>query len=247
LSGRNDSDPLFVGISAICDTAARLTGTDGAAVAVLVASHGVRELVYATDPSAQQIDEIQFTVGDGPCLDAYHGDRPELCPRVGDTESCSRWPAFIAEIADLGIAAVFAYPIPGPGQPMGVLELYRRTEGALSEQEHQSALLCATALERTLQSNWAEHLMQSADEEAAIDAAALSGNVPGPPDPFTRSQVYVAAGMVAVQVMESTADALARLRAHAYAQGRSISAVAADVVARRLSFRHLDDETSVDP
>lgn len=58
-------DPLFVGVGVICDTAARLTGVDGAAVAVLTASQNVRELVYATDAVAQQVDELQFTLGQG--------------------------------------------------------------------------------------------------------------------------------------------------------------------------------------
>ena len=61
-------------------------------------------------------------------------------------------------------------------------------------------------------------------------------------DPFTRTQVHVAAGMIAVQLNLPTTDALDRLRAHAFAQRRSIVAVAADVVARRLSFRDLDDD-----
>jgi hypothetical protein len=40
--------------------------------------------------------------------------------------------------------------------------------------------------------------------------------------------------MVMVQLGVSLADALSRLRAHAFAQNRHLSAVAADVVARRL-------------
>jgi GAF domain len=242
--GRAGGDRLFVGMGAICDTAARLTGVDGAAVAVLVASQGVRELVYATDALAQQIDELQFTVGEGPCLDAYHADRPQLCAQL-DTEGLQRrWPAFTAEVAGLGVAAVFAYPVPGQHGPMGVLELYRRTEGDLRGHEQQSAKLCASALRTTLEANWVEHVMRSTTEEAAIEAAALSGSAPAPSNPFTRSQVYVAAGMVAVQLTVSTTVALDRLRAYAYAHTRSITAVAADVVARRLSFRHLDDDAT---
>lgn len=70
---------LFSGVGVVCEAAARLTGVDdGAAVAVLTASKLLAELVYATDAIAQQIDELQFTVGDGPCLDAYHHNCPEL-------------------------------------------------------------------------------------------------------------------------------------------------------------------------
>ncbi|MGB2919772.1 MAG: hypothetical protein WBB57_26255 [Mycobacterium sp.] len=123
---------------------------------------------------------------------------------------------------------------------------YRRTAGALSVGAHQSAQLCAAALQRTLESNWADHLRHSTSEEAAIEAAALSGSGAANGDPFTRQQVYVAAGMIAVQLEISTSAALDRLRAYAFSHHASVTAVAADVVARRLSFRHLDD-SSVDP
>ena len=234
------ADPLFVGISAICDTVVRLTGVDGAAVAVLAPSMGVRELVYATDALAQQLDELQFTLGEGPCVDAYQRGHPQMFPSLGAQGFEARWPAFTAELVALGVAAVFAYPVPGDHRPLGVLELYRRTEGRLSELEQGSAQVCATALQTTLESNWHEHLAQSTSEQAAVDAAAVQGG--GPMDPFTRTQVHVAAGMIAVQLNLPTTDALDRLRAHAFAQRRSIVAVAADVVARRLSFRDLDDD-----
>ncbi len=242
----DEHDPLFVGVGAICHTAARLTGVDGAAVAVLAIAQGARELVYATDALAQQIDELQFTLGEGPCLDAVRDDEPLLCAHIDDEEFELRWPAFTAEVADVGVAALFAYPVPGPQRPMGVLELYRRTAGELGEIERQSAQVCASALRTTLEINWRQELTRTGSEEAAIEAAALRAAEIAGPDPFTRSQVYVAAGMVAVQLAIPTHDALDRLRAYAYAHKRSIVALAADVVARRLSFRDLDDESSVD-
>ncbi|MDF2824881.1 MAG: hypothetical protein K0R68_2289 [Mycobacterium sp.] len=233
--GRNAADALFVGMAAICDTAARLTGVDGAAVAVMTDRHGVRELVYATDALAQQIDELQFTVGEGPCLDAYHDDRPWMCPRLDDEDVVGRWPGFISEITELGVAALFAFPIPGPHRPAGVLELYRRTSGELLEREQQSAQVCASALQAALDHNWRTFVEHSDSTEDAIATAAAY--TAGPADPFTRSQVHVAAGMVAAQLSIPTGDSLDRLRAYAYAHRRSILAVAADVVARRLSFR----------
>ena len=42
--------------------------------------------------------------------------------------------------------------------------------------------------------------------------------------------------MVAAQLSSDVGDALARLRAHAYAEDRTLTSVAADVVARRLRF-----------
>jgi hypothetical protein len=48
--------------------------------------------------------------------------------------------------------------------------------------------------------------------------------------------VHQATGMITIQLGISLAEALLRLRAHAYASGRAVSAIAADVVDRRLRF-----------
>ncbi|BBZ16311.1 GAF domain-containing protein [Mycolicibacterium gadium] len=239
-------DPLFLGIAAICDTATRLTGVDGAALAVLTTVRGIRELVHATDAVAQQLDELQFVLGEGPCLDAYQRVEPQMCAHIDDDEFQQRWPAFTAELATLGVLAVFAYPVPGEPRPMGVLELYRHTSGPLGEPEHQSAQLCAAALRTTLAKNWREHLQRSTSEDAALDAIAEQAGSDTTADAFTRFQVHVAAGMVAVQLGITTGDALDRLRAYAYAQNRSLLTLAADVVARRLSFSGLNGDEELD-
>lgn len=236
-----DGESLFIGLGTICDTAARLAGVDGAAVAVL--SDDVRELVHATDALAQQIDELQFTVGEGPCLQAYAQDRDELWPSTEDSEFARRWPLFTAEVVPLGVAAVFAFPVAGARRPVGVLELYRRTPGALAPAELESARTCTAAIGDRLGSNWQSQVQRSGGTQAAIEAVGLhDGSSTHLDDRFTRGQVHIAAGMVAVQLKVSTQDGMTRLRAHAYAERRSVVAVAADVVSRRLSFRDLDDD-----
>lgn len=235
-------DPLFLGIASICETAARLTGVDGAALAVLTASRGIRELVHATDAVAQQLDELQFVLGEGPCLDAYQQSEPQLCAHTEDDAVHERWPAFASELVALGVEAVFAYPVPGRQRPLGVLELYRHTSGPLSETEQQSAQVCAAALQTTLENNWREHLQRSHTEDAALEAIVVEAGTDARPEAFTRSQVHIAAGMVAVQLEIPTSEALDRVRAYAYGQNRSVIAVAADIVARRLSLSHLNGD-----
>lgn len=243
---RIDGESLFVGLGTLCDTAARLTGVDGAAVAVL--SGDVRELVHATDAQAQQIDELQFTLGEGPCLAAFHHNRDELWPAVEDPEFARRWPVFTAEVVPLGVAAVFAFPVAGAAHPVGVLELYRRTPGTLAQSELESARTCTAAISRRLASNWHSQVQRSGDAQVAVEAVGLSdGPSAAVDDRFTRAQVHIAAGMVAVQLKISTKDGLTRLRAHAYAERKSVVAVAADVVSRKLSFRDLDGDVGSAP
>ncbi|MEV0334419.1 GAF and ANTAR domain-containing protein [Nocardia sp. NPDC050717] len=226
-------DSLVGGVGLICSTAVRLTATDGCAVALLSARSSARELVYATDATAQRVDELQFVVGEGPCLEAYRTDRPQLWPDMSARGTSIRWPAFTAEVVALGVQAIYAFPVPGNGSPLGVLELHRGTAGDLSAAEEESGMACATAIGRLLES----------DVDRLAVAAELEdpGLVIGADDEFSRALVFNASGMVAVQLAVSAEEGLARLRAYCFATGRPIGDVAADIVARRLSLRGRPD------
>lgn len=233
---------LFTGVGAVCETAARLAGADGAAVAVFAPSRS-RELVYATDALAQQIDDLQFTLGEGPCLDAYRTGSRQLCPRLDTDVQMNRWPAFCDGAEELGARAVFAFPVLAPSHALGVLELYRRTTGDMDAGQRESASVCARAIADTLLVNWATHLSGAIDAVAAIEAASSDPDAPlTPGNQFSRARVYIASGMVAIQLGVSADEGLDRLRAYTYAQGRSISDVAADLVAKRLSLRGFRDD-----
>ena len=229
---------VFTGIGQLCETVVRLSGVDGAAIALLTRSSRVRDLVYATDATAQQIDELQFTLGEGPCLDAYHDDNNQLLPDLTDTSANGRWPVFIGEALDIGVRSVFAFPVVEGGNPLGVLELYRRTPGALAVDELNAALTIAATAAFTVRQNWDAYLANT-DHATGADAAAenLSEAQVDSPGAFSRSQVYLASGMAAVQLGVPAGDALDRLRAYSYQHGRSIKDVSDDVVARRLNLR----------
>jgi hypothetical protein len=234
----NRGGSLFTGVGVVCDTVTRLTGVDGAAAAVFAPSQS-RELVYASDAISQQIDDLQFTLGEGPCLDAYRSSAPQLCPRLDSGPAMDRWPGFCIDAADIGARAVFAYPIIGPERPLGVLELYRRTPGDLDPDQHESAALCSASIGQTLLSSLDMHVAMAIDTAAAVDAAESGPEYLS--RSFSRVGVYMAAGMVAVQLGVTADEGLDRLRAYTYSNGRSINAVAADIVARRLSLRGMRD------
>ncbi|MGK9269407.1 ANTAR domain-containing protein [Williamsia muralis] len=61
-------------------------------------------------------------------------------------------------------------------------------------------------------------------------------------DRFSRSDVYLASGMVAAQLAVSADEALDRLRAFSFRHNRPLNDVADDVVARRMNLRTLDLE-----
>lgn len=235
-----DTHSLFAGVGELCERAARGAHADGAALAVVTRQAYTRELAYATDTIAVRLDELQFTLGEGPCLDAYLDDEPQFHPNLDSVTHTSRWPTFATEATQLDVHSLFAFPVHGarrPSGPSGVLEFYRRTASSLTTEQHAAAEAAAAAIGHRLQANWNEHLARFGGTNEAIDAAAQDGIT----DPFTRTQIHIAAGMLAVQLNTRPGQALDRLRAHSYAYGRRISAVAADIIAHRLTLHDQPD------
>jgi hypothetical protein len=235
-------DPFFAGVGEICDTAMRGAGADGAALAILTGSATSRELMYASDTIAQQLDELEYTLGEGPCIDAYLDDRPQYHPDLTSVTRTSQWPTFAADATDLGVHALFAFPIPDGKRPMGVLELYRHTAGDLAEPEHASVVANAVAIARRLQTSWDELVTRFGGAEEAIDAMTTTGPaLDETANPFNRRQIHVAGGMVGMQLGINPDEGIDRIRAYSYSRGRRISTVAADIIARRLTISYLGD------
>lgn len=223
--------PSYTGVRAIVEACARLTAVDGAAVALLGTSRNVRQLVYATNPRSLRLDELQFTLGEGPCADAHRDDEPVRIDDIAGPEAASRWPMFARGAAELGVRGLFAYPL-GADVPFGVLEIHRLTPGDLTAAQHDAALLCAESLTNGILATFAHPTF-----------VERGGSPPASDDPYDRRSVYLAAGMVAVQLRASTSVAMDRLRAHAFAEGASLTEVAAAVLSRRLTFRDEGDRS----
>jgi hypothetical protein len=176
-------------------------------------------VLAATDERAWQLEELQFALGEGPCVEASGGGRPVLEPDLVAAGS-SRWPRFGAAVLDAGVRAVFAFPLRVGAIRVGVLDLYRDTPGPLAAPDLVEALAFADAATAMV--------LHMQDHDGA--GSALT-------DPIdSRAEVHQATGMIMVQLDVSLAEALLRLRAHAYATGQTVAAVAADVVSRRMRF-----------
>ena len=232
---------VSTGLASLCERLVDAAGVDGAALTLLTTSSRVRDLVYATDSVAQRLDDLQFTLGEGPCLDAYENDDARLLADL-DNHSGSRWPTFIGEAIGLGARALFAFPVAAGGTPLAVLELYRRTAGELSPDQHEAATTAAAAAGYTVTRNWHDYLATQGDydDRVATAAADMSHAQDHTTDRFSRSDVYLASGMVAAQLAVSADEGLARLRAFSFRHDRSLKDVADDVVARRMNLRTLD-------
>jgi hypothetical protein len=238
--GINDQEPAaawhagefanldLAGTRRLCAEGLRRLPVDGAAVSVRGESTN-NELLHATDPVIARLDDLQFVIGEGPCLDAYRLRAPVLEADLASAAAVSRWPVFAREAFGTGAAAVFAFPLQAGSVPFGVLELYRAVPGDFSEGEKATALLLADrGAHDVLEDFEARQLMPTASDSDAV---------------FGRAAIAQATGMIAVQRGITVAQALIELRAAAFAANRATADVAADVLAGRMTFVVQDPPT----
>lgn len=207
---------------AVCRACVAWLPMTGAAITVMAGTDR-QEPVCATDAAAARIDQVQFDLGDGPCVEAFTSGRAVLVADLADVAD-QRWPVFAAAATDTGARGVFVLPLRVGAKRLGVLDCYRDTPGSLDDRELTAALRAADAAVWTLLSH--------------VDQRAVAAEGPGSDwfdhSALARAEVHQATGMLLVQADLSAPAALAQLRAAAFAQDRTLEAVAGDVVARRL-------------
>lgn len=219
LTDRSDSIPSLP--QRLCVATASGLGVTGVGMA-LMSERGHEGVIGATDGVATAMEELQFTLGEGPCLDASRQGQPVFQPDLARTAP-GRWPGFGPAVLEIGIAAIFAFPLQVGEIRLGVLDLYRDQPGVLVDDELTTALAHADAAVLLLL-----HLQdQTGPTQLHPD---LVGGI------SSRPEVHQATGMISVQASVTLTEALLLLRAHAYTSERPILDVARDVVERRLRF-----------
>ena len=180
--------------------------------------------------AGQAMEDLQFLLGEGPCLEASRGRRPVLQPDLGRSAS-SRWPEYGPAVLEAGVAAIFAFPLQVGAIRLGILDLYRETPGSLDSEQLADALAYADAAVVILL-----HLQDQMTPGQGLH--------PQLGDPLHRAEVHQATGVVAVQAALGLTDALLLLRAHAYAADRPILQIAREVLAGtlRLPLKERDHE-----
>jgi GAF domain-containing protein len=205
----------------------------GAAITLMTGTDA-QEPVYASDAVVSQLDALQFSLGEGPCVEAFAERRPVLVTDLAEVAD-GRWPMFAHAARDTQVRGLFVFPLQLGAIAVGVLALYCLEPGGLARDGLAGSLRAADAALWTLLGLRAgETLNTTANGKSPPD---LRGWLSGAP--LHRTEVYQATGMIIGQLDVTAATALAKLRGYAFAHDRPIDEVARDVVARRLQF---DDE-----
>lgn len=207
----------------LCSAGATLLGAEGGAV-TLTATPGAPYVLATTDTVAERIESLQEVLGLGPRHEA-HQTRRSASLDVGVAPDA---PSSLAqEVREaVGEVRVHSYPMVVSGSVLGVFSVHLAAGVALSRDDDEAMVVAAII---------GGALLRDVDEESS---SMLSGWP-------ARAKIHQATGMVIAQLKVSPDDALILIRAHAYAQGTTVAAVASALVERRLVFS-LDDTSTGD-
>lgn len=174
------------------------------------------------------VEQLQFDLGEGPCIDAYRQDLPVLEPDLANPDT-PRWVGFSGPAVEAGVRAIFGFPLQVGAVRLGALNLYRDRPGPLSDGQHADALVMADVAAQAI-------LVLQANAPAGTLAIELEAGAE------FQYVVHQATGMVAAQLGVSVGQALIRLRAYSFGNDRPLTEVARAVVGRRLRFSDLEGE-----
>lgn len=211
----------------LCEACVVLLNIDAATISLVFdgASSGT---LGSSGAPARSYDELQFTLGEGPCLDSVARRTPILAVDLADPKEM-RWPVYGPAMLAYQIRGVFAIPIVVAGEFVGALDLFCAHPGPLSGEDLTGAVAAAELAViplLDLMNNDLQAAVNDPHSNAWVELNALS-----------RSEVSQATGMLVAQLDVEPAEALVRLRAHAYATGRSATDVARDILERRLRLK----------
>jgi ANTAR domain len=150
---------------------------------------------------------------------------PVLVLDLADLDD-TRWPVYAPAMLAHDIHGVFALPVLVAGEYLGALDLFCSRPGMLDAEVLAGGLVAAELAGIPVLD------LLAADLQAALSDPG--SDVWDELATITRSEVSQATGMVVAQLEVAPAEALVRVRAHAYSTGRTVSEVARDILERRL-------------
>ncbi|MEP6851612.1 MAG: ANTAR domain-containing protein [bacterium] len=180
-----------------------------------------------SDDTAQRAERLQFTIGEGPCLDA-HGGTDEV--RSNEAQIEQRWPLMHEVLSrHTPYRSIVSVPLSLSGDTTGALDLYL-IEPTLDE---AGDLTSAGVIADTI--------------VAILDLTGtgmFSSGRPGPdwlygPGSEYRMRLWVAMGLLTARHDLPAADALAVLRGYSYSHDRLLDDVADAVVRGTVSTAEL--------
>jgi transcriptional regulator with GAF, ATPase, and Fis domain len=189
-----------------------IPGADGAGLTLLEIDRV--DLIVKSEPFVREIDAIQYSIGEGPCISAAATGQTK---RSGRLDRDPRWPMFGPRASELGVHSALSLPLQTPTKILGAMNVYAHAPDSFGDRAQElgetfsiSAALAvqhAQIFEQTIR--LADQLQVGLNNRALIDQAI---------------------GVLRYRYGETAADSLHRLRKMSADQRISVTDIAIAVI-----------------
>lgn len=230
LSGLVSGDrSLEQGLIRVAEFAVRaIPGADGAGLTLLEEDRP--QTVVATDQFVTAVDDIQYGLGEGPCVSAVAQGRTVSSGNLGGEP---QWPHFGPRVGRLGVHSALSLPLVLPHQVLGALNMYAHGRDVFDE--HAVAMGEAFSPHAAVSVHNAQLLDRAERLVAQLQQALTS-----------RAEIDQALGVMMSRTGATAPEAFDKLRALSQARSVKLTEVAHDVLGeavRRARARHTEDAT----
>jgi GAF domain-containing protein len=189
-----------------------IPGADGAGLTLLENDRG--DTIVATDDFVRDVDAIQYSIGEGPCITAAATGRTVHSPSLGTDPA---WPSFGPKVSQLGVHSALSLPLIGSERVLGAMNVYSRTPNAFDTRSVELGEMFAIPAAISVQN--AQILAQAARLTSKLQAAIAS-----------RATIDQALGILMGRTGCSATEAFDRLRQLSQSQNRKIAVTAHSLV-----------------
>lgn len=210
LTGHRDLEQTLVRVAEYAVQA--VPGAAGAGLTLL--EGGRPQTVVASAPFVRAVDDIQYSLDEGPCVSAVEQARTF---RSGNLGGEPQWPHFGPRVGRLGVHSALSLPLLLPGRTVGALNVYAHGRDVFSDRARQLGEAFSVPAAVTVSN--AQMLAQAERLVAQLEQAITS-----------RAQVDQAVGVLVSRSGITSDEAFARLRALSQARGMKLGEVARELV-----------------
>ncbi len=198
----------------VSQMACEITPAKYAAITMMV--EGAPRTGVFTHPDAPQIDEAQYSTGEGPCLAAFHD---QVIYRIDSTLEDPRWPEFAKVASEFGVLSTLSVPLFARGVGLGALNLYAEEVGAFDEGHEQAVSLFGDQASIVL-----------ANAQVYWDARQLSENLQQAME--SRDVISQAIGILMATGRQTSSKAFEILKSASQRENRRVRDIAEEIVSR---------------
>ncbi len=200
-----------------------IPGADGAGLTLLEADRA--DTIVATAEFVREIDDIQYGIGQGPCITAVRDGQTVISGSLG---SDPRWRKFGGSVARLGVHSALSLPLIVPDGVVGAMNVYAHDKHVFDERAAELGEIFAVPAAIAVQN--AQVLAQTQRLAAQLQAALE-----------TRGVIDRAVGIIMSRGGGTEDEALDRLRTLSQNEHRKMAVVARQIIdeaVRRAQVRH---------